>query len=150
MEAVGWLDASLHNVMDFDLWLRLLLRFSAIYDPRVKANFRIHPASKTQAKTRVGDEHWQLVNTFFNSAALSSEVRAMEPMARSHAWLMRGAQYYADGRTRDARRFLWLALSGYPRVLRCSIFWTVLVRSFVPSPWMSTFRNLKREAKRHV
>ncbi|MGQ9525346.1 MAG: glycosyltransferase family 2 protein [Armatimonadota bacterium] len=44
---VGLLDVGLRHAMDYDLWIRLGRRFPALYIPKVLANFRLHPRSKT-------------------------------------------------------------------------------------------------------
>ncbi|HZV81861.1 MAG TPA: glycosyltransferase family 2 protein [Geobacteraceae bacterium] len=46
-EAVGGLDASLHFVMDYDLWIRIGRRFSCSHLPRLLATYRLHDSSKT-------------------------------------------------------------------------------------------------------
>jgi len=47
LEEVGLLNVELRHAMDYDLWIRLGTRFPALYIPRVLANFRMHPQSKT-------------------------------------------------------------------------------------------------------
>lgn len=47
LEEVGLLDVELRHAMDYDLWIRLGSRFPAVYVPKVLANFRMHPHSKT-------------------------------------------------------------------------------------------------------
>lgn len=50
LDTVGLLDESLHYVMDYELWLRLG-QVSTIYRiPKVLANFRWHPKSKTKSQ----------------------------------------------------------------------------------------------------
>lgn len=46
-EAVGGLNADLHYVMDYDLWIRLGSRGHVRYLPRVLAEVRVHAATKT-------------------------------------------------------------------------------------------------------
>lgn len=50
VRAVGGLDPALHNVMDHDLWLRILLRFGTAHirlEPVPLAVFRVHGAMKS-------------------------------------------------------------------------------------------------------
>lgn len=47
LDAVGFLDESLHFVMDYDYWLRLYFRYPPVFIPDYLASFKIHPASKT-------------------------------------------------------------------------------------------------------
>lgn len=47
MERIGYLDESLHYVMDFDYWIRAYLNSKLFFIPKVVANFRLHENSKT-------------------------------------------------------------------------------------------------------
>lgn len=46
---VGPLDASFHDAMDYDLWVRISRRAPIVYLPLLWANFRIHGSSKTMS-----------------------------------------------------------------------------------------------------
>jgi len=45
--AVGGLDADLHYCLDYDLWIKLALRYQVQYLPAVLAHARIYPTTKT-------------------------------------------------------------------------------------------------------
>lgn len=47
LEEVGFLDESLHFVMDYDYWLRLYSRYPPMFIRDYLASFKIHPMSKT-------------------------------------------------------------------------------------------------------
>jgi glycosyltransferase involved in cell wall biosynthesis len=47
LDVVGLLDPSFHFAMDYDLWLRIALKFRLDALPRALANFRAHRESKT-------------------------------------------------------------------------------------------------------
>ena len=46
-EAIGGLDASLHYVMDYDLWIRFGARYPVRHLPRVLAQARVYSETKT-------------------------------------------------------------------------------------------------------
>ena len=46
-EAVGGLDATLRYCLDYDLWIKLALRYPVHYEPAVLACARIYPETKT-------------------------------------------------------------------------------------------------------
>ena len=46
-QQVGPLDPTIHDAMDYDLWVRLSRISPIIYTPRLWANFRLHGSSKT-------------------------------------------------------------------------------------------------------
>lgn len=47
LEKIGFIDESLHMVMDFELLLRLLVKYEPIQVDEVLAAYRTHPATKT-------------------------------------------------------------------------------------------------------
>ena len=47
MHEMGYLDESLHYVMDYEYWLRLYAKYPPIFIPEYLAAFKIHPQSKT-------------------------------------------------------------------------------------------------------
>jgi glycosyltransferase involved in cell wall biosynthesis len=51
---VGYVDESIHFTMDYDLWLRLLKNSRAVRIPKVLAEFRLQPNSKT-----MGTGNWK-------------------------------------------------------------------------------------------
>lgn len=52
LEQVGYLDESLHYVMDHDVFIRLILLYPFVYVPQCFSSFRIHPESKTSKSLR--------------------------------------------------------------------------------------------------
>jgi glycosyltransferase involved in cell wall biosynthesis len=52
LERVGFLDTSLHCVMDYDFWIRLARSTRIRYIPRPLARFRVHPRSKTRSRSQ--------------------------------------------------------------------------------------------------
>ncbi len=49
LRTVGLLDVNLHMAMDYDLWLRIGKRYQVRRIPRILANFRLSPRSKSVA-----------------------------------------------------------------------------------------------------
>jgi glycosyltransferase involved in cell wall biosynthesis len=47
--AVGGLDTSLHYTLDYDLWIRLALRYPVRYLPALLAQARVYPQTKTSS-----------------------------------------------------------------------------------------------------
>ena len=47
LDAVGMLDQDLHYAMDYDLWIRIGLRFPIVRVPQTLAAFRVHTRSKS-------------------------------------------------------------------------------------------------------
>ncbi|WP_322509878.1 glycosyltransferase family 2 protein [Anaerolinea sp.] len=73
LETVGFLDESLHYVMDYEYWLRLYSRYSPLFLPQYLAAFKIHPSSKTTSmghRNAYVEEERRVVKRYTNSAWL--------------------------------------------------------------------------------
>ena len=62
LERIGYLDESLHYVMDHDLLIRFSLVYPFVYVPQCFSSFRIHPESKTSGSLRfmIPSSLWEL------------------------------------------------------------------------------------------
>ena len=87
-DRVGYLDESLHYVMDFDLWLRASAVTEFAYVRRTLAQFRRHAESKTQSRP----------GSFYEEA---------RPMCRAHG----GPFFSAAFRRRSLERLLGTRLA---------------------------------------
>ncbi|HMD14161.1 MAG TPA: glycosyltransferase family 2 protein [Bacteroidota bacterium] len=62
LERIGYLDESLHYVMDHDVLIRLILLYPFVYVPQCFSSFRVHPESKTSKSLRfmIPSSVWEL------------------------------------------------------------------------------------------
>jgi glycosyltransferase involved in cell wall biosynthesis len=67
LASVGYLRDDLRYIMDYELWLRLMGRYSVLYVPGVSARFRMYQTTKTFAQ-----EHrsWQEIITLFQNVRI--------------------------------------------------------------------------------
>jgi GT2 family glycosyltransferase len=86
LDRIGYLDRSLHYVMDYDYWLR-----AAIFGLRIEritryiANFREHGTSKSVShETRFWVETAQVFDRMFGQRELPAELHQIERRARAH------------------------------------------------------------------
>ncbi len=108
--AIGYLDADLSMVMDFDLWLRLGLLAPLVYLPKPLARFREHAASKTIARqAQAAPELLAVYRRLFARADLPPEIKAIESEALSGALVFAGNSLLMAGQIGAARRY---ALAG--------------------------------------
>jgi glycosyltransferase involved in cell wall biosynthesis len=63
MEQVGYLDESLHQVMDYEYWLRLWSVAELAVVPRTLSMFRIHGESKTGQKAMLTQRYHEQLTT---------------------------------------------------------------------------------------
>lgn len=67
-EETGYLDETLHYLMDYDLWMRFFFNYKSIKVNKPLAGFRIHDASKTSSNPReLYLEYRKILSRFFNS-----------------------------------------------------------------------------------
>jgi glycosyltransferase involved in cell wall biosynthesis len=82
----GFLDEQLHYTMDFEYWVRLLMRGVKVrYISEVLATSRLHPASKTSNLYRVGISNLlEITEKFSKGAPASLENIARRAMKRAY------------------------------------------------------------------
>jgi hypothetical protein len=110
VEAVGYLDARLAMLLDFDLWIRLGEIAPFVYLPHRLAGFREHRSSKTIAhQARAAPELLGIYQRLFARPDLPAAIKALEPAAISSARVMAGNSLLMAGHLAEARRY---ALAG--------------------------------------
>ena len=95
----GW-DESLHQIPDYDYWIRLGLlgEFSRI--PKLLARYRVHEKSQSYINSNVegAEECVKVINKYFMNKALPREILAMESKAKSFAHLIVARHHLIAGR----------------------------------------------------
>lgn len=84
IEAVGGFDANLKQLVDAELWLRLMTRYKVGFVDRVLSCFRLHAKQTTQSNLKAGliQEDWK---KFFGKLATDPVFAALPAEHRSHA-----------------------------------------------------------------
>lgn len=87
LESVGFLDESLHFVMDYDYWLRVGLQHKIAYIPVKLAQMRLHPNSKSVKNlAKFSQELITIYTKLFNTHDLPDSVRKLKREALHHAY----------------------------------------------------------------
>jgi len=142
-EAVGWLNADLHYVMDYDFWLRLATAgYKFVYLPKPLAFLRLHEGSKTGGASSGFAE--ELVRVF---TMLDEQGRLpRNPERRAHTWGLvyyRAARYlFWGGRPREPRRYLRRAREFWPPLQRLRGFVLLNAAAALGKPGYSLARML--------
>jgi hypothetical protein len=127
LDELGFLDDSLHYVMDYELWLRIGLR-SARVEPIVGpalAAFRRHTAAKTAvSEHRFWLEIITVFQRLFAGSVLPTAARAVEQRALARAHWGAALGCYDAGLITDARSHAALSVDRYG-LLRQDSDWAV-------------------------
>ena len=95
IEKAGFVNASLHYVMDYELWLRLGRNFRFGVVPGVGAGFRIHTKSKTLSQAiKFNAERLVVLDHFFSSTDENREYEEFRHEAIARAHIMSACSYY--------------------------------------------------------
>lgn len=98
LASVGYLDDSLHYVMDWDLFLRMGLLYRLDSVDAVWANFRECPGTKTTSQPeRFWDEAIVVFDKFFALPGIPDSVRQYQDQAYARVYWRRGIYYHALG-----------------------------------------------------
>ncbi len=128
---VGLLDARLHYVMDYDLWLKLGIAHRIAHIEAIQANFRIGETSKSLSRIdRFLPEVLQVFDCFFARSDLPPDIRAKRTLAYSDYYaheaphpLYRPRNLMSADQVRRMRHALWVSIQWHP--LRLKTLWTL-------------------------
>jgi hypothetical protein len=131
IDVVGEVNADLHLVMDWELWLRLALKKVQItYLPQTIANFRVWPDAKTQSKSeQSGREKLRVLDELFATERLPESVRTVEAEAYSNVHKFIARSRLKQGQLGKARHSAFQAARYYPRCLLERQMISIVVRS---------------------
>lgn len=158
LQEIGFLDNSMHYLMDRDLWIRLALQGKRIeYLPRPMARFRIHEQSKTQSGSpQAVVERYRTTHLALTHPLIRDDVAAKRrAKAKTHAASAR--VYMKCGEYQSALGEIGKLLRTSPAAL-CSqdsltaLFWSVpgiILGHERITAWRRRLRTLRR-GKNHI
>ncbi len=107
LDDVGLLDPSMHLMMDYELWVRIALKYPIACLPGIFANFRIHPTSKTGTSIYHHlREHLEIIRRGFASPHMPRELLPLKPRAEHYAYALTAANAYSLGQFESGRAIL--------------------------------------------
>ena len=115
LKSIGYLDTSLHFVMDTDLFIRLGVEYQAGYIPQVLATRRLHAQAKSVGLiTDFAPEVTLILDKLFSNDDLPEDIASARDLsyriARKYAYMYAGIAYLDSRRMKQARGNLWQAL----------------------------------------
>jgi glycosyltransferase involved in cell wall biosynthesis len=144
VEAVGFLNPDLHYTMDYDLAIRVGLKYRMQFIPQVLANMRDHPAAKTAvAPLKHVEEGIEVARAFF-ARDLPLEIAALKNETLASLYLRQARVRCRTGETAEARTLVHqaLGLCWNTSILRKSA--VVLIMSLLGGRGVAQLRKLKR------
>ena len=118
LDKVGYLDESLHYVMDRDLWIRIGLELKVKYFPVMFTNMRRHPSAKSTAQIdEFLPERLRVFNKVFERSDIPKELKNLRRKAFSHNYILVARDCYEAEKVKQARSYLVSSILEYPPVL---------------------------------
>src|SRR5581483_4346971 len=107
LDDVGLLDPNMQWLMDYELWVRIALKYPIACVPGIFANFRIHPTSKTGTSIYHHlHDHLEIIRRGFASPYLPRELLPLKPRAEHYAYALTAANAYSLGQFESGRAVL--------------------------------------------
>ena len=127
LETTGWLDESLHYVMDYDFWLRIGLHHPAVYLPLRLAALRLHAGAKSAAHlSQFASENVLVLERLLARSDLPAAVAAQKKRALANLYLRAADIAFWGGQPAQARRYAGQAWRLRPLRLRRLYLWLLL------------------------
>jgi glycosyltransferase involved in cell wall biosynthesis len=108
---IGLMDINLHRAMDYDLWLRLRVKYPFHYVPRCWSKFRCHPKSKSSGRIPLRSDSLSIMRKLYSTTALPREVLGLKKRALAWANLFEAQMYTVMNRPVRARWHALVALT---------------------------------------
>lgn len=138
LEQAGWLDETLHYVMDHDLWLRVGLYAPMLYLPHTMMGYaRIHDAAKTlQAMDGFAGEFTRIYHKLLSHPKCPSGIKKQERAVLHKAYIHSASFSFWGGAPAHAREALWRAWQYRPFPVSRT-FWLLGLFSVFGKPGLS-------------
>jgi len=105
-EVIGFLNEDLHYVMDLEYWLRIGLKFPAVYINTSLACLRLHRDAKSVSSyNKFSSELVTTVETFFARKDLPESIQHLKFTSLSRAYLLAADMNFWAGDSKGAARF---------------------------------------------
>lgn len=117
LEQIGLLDETLHMSMDWDLYLRLGLRFESVFVSEIWSLFRQSPTTKTSMNTLgFGPDKVRIVKKLDSDPESRSAIRHVRRAAYANAYVRSAMGRFRRKEWALARREMFIALCWHPAV----------------------------------
>lgn len=103
IDEVGLMDIKLHRAMDYDLWLRLGIKYPFYFVPRAWSKSRHHSESKTLTSVTLRSDALPILEKFYATPKLPQEILRIKKRSLAWAHLFRALDFYHSKKPVSAR-----------------------------------------------
>jgi len=145
LDRIGYLDESLHMVMDRDMWIRIGLKLKLKYIAVLLANMRWCASNKSTAQiANFLPERLRVISKVVASPDAPKDFKVLKRRAYSHNYLIMGTHYYRAGELKEAKRHLMKSILVYPPRLFETNVSKKLVKSLMGKNLILLCKKLKK------
>jgi len=145
LDVVGGLNVRLFHALDFDLWVKIGLRFAIQRIKPILARFRVHEAAKSVSFAyTVGPELLKTLEWVFSIPDLPADVLSAKNEIYSGALIVAGKGYYSTGRLKQARDSLLKAIRLYPPQIWQNNSLLLILRTLLSKRVLNFIRSWKK------
>ena len=145
LDEIGYLDESLHMVMDRDMWIRIGLKLKLKYIAVLLANMRMYASNKSTAQiASFLPERLRVISKVVASPDVPKDVKVLKRKAYSQNYIIMGTHYYRAGELKEAKCHLLKSVLIYPpRLFETKLILT-LVKALMGKNLISLCKRLKK------
>jgi glycosyltransferase involved in cell wall biosynthesis len=148
LAAVGYFDTNLHMSADYDLYIKIGLKFRIEYIPKLLSTYRLYPGTKTTSEYhKFGSDLLYIFDKLFSHNELPKNLWDVRRQAYGFAHLVMSQGYYGLREIKEARKHLMKALMLRPQYLKERSVLNYLAISLLG---FGTTRTIVRSARRLV
>ncbi len=150
LDKIGYLDESLHFVMDRDMWIRIGMAFEVRYISGVSANMREHSSAKSTAQIKnFLPERLKVIRKVCNQIDTSRNSKILKRKAFSHNYMLIGKHCYETRDVKMAKNLFIKSILEYPPVLHNKYVVRTLVKCIIGERLTSLVKRLKNKIFSH-
>jgi hypothetical protein len=145
LDEIGYLDESLHMVMDRDMWIRIGLKLNLKYIAVLLANMRRYASNKSTGQiANFLPERLRVISKVVASPDVPKDIKVLKRKAYSQNYIIMGTHYYRAGELKEAKRHLMKSILVHPSRLFETNVSKTLVKSLMGKNLILLCKKLKK------
>jgi len=142
VDEVGYFDTNLYMSADYDLFIRIGLKFRIAYIPKPLATYRLYAGTKTTGEyQKFGPDLLHIFDKLYSNNDIPKELWAVRRHSYGWAHLLIGQGYFGLRQMKEARKHLTRACMLRPHYLKERSVLYLLAMSFIVE-WKRKLKNM--------